>query len=103
MYGKVISIFGQSGTGGESSLCDRRIKGAVALGCRKKVASSVILFSTRVLMYGIAFEREIDCSFVVLVTILKHFEKKVIKKYQNFMTLDNVECKRIPKIGQICK
>ena len=32
-------------------------------------------------MYGIAFEREIDCSFVVLVTILKHFEKKFIKKY----------------------
>ena len=54
-------------------------------------------------MYGIAFEREIDCSFVVLVTILTHFEKKFIKKYQNFMTLDNVECKIIPKMRQICK
>ena len=57
------------------------LKGAVALGCRKKVASSVILFSTSLLMYVIAFEREIDSSFVVLVTILKHFEKKCIKKY----------------------
>ena len=49
-------------------------------------------------MYGIAFDREIDCSFVVLVTILKHFEKKFIKKYQNFINLDNVECEKIPKM-----
>ena len=79
------------------------IKSAVAQQLRILVKKVTMTFSPLPQTYLDWIEQEIDPIFVVYQHILKHFQKKYIKKYQNFMILDNFECEKITQMRQICK